>query len=102
MKNTTRALRRYHRRRMINRAKIVQKHWWWFSDSDNTKAIHKMAAKFADNIAICSCQMCRNPRHCDWLCKDEKLTMPERKALISYEQQMDDYESDNDSSTSTS
>ena len=32
------------------------------------------------NNTVCSCQMCCNPRHCDWNPDKIKLTIQERKA----------------------
>jgi hypothetical protein len=34
-----------------------------------------------DNLTAWSCQMCRNPRHCDWNSNREKLTIQERRAF---------------------
>lgn len=39
------------------------------------------AHKVADNITVCSCQMCRNPRRSTWHSGDESLTMQERRFM---------------------
>lgn len=44
-----------------------------------------MARKLRDNLAVCSCQMCRNPRHSNWVSNEEKLTIQERKAQIAFD-----------------
>jgi len=49
MKNDKRALRRLHSRRMKKKAKRI---YFW---NDNPE-------KYADNLAVCSCPMCGNPR----------------------------------------
>ncbi len=38
-------------------------------------------AKLADHIAVCSCQMCRNPRRSTFYTGEDKLTMQERRVL---------------------
>lgn len=37
--------------------------------------------KVAEHLAVCSCQMCRNPRRSTIYSGLEKLTMQERKAI---------------------
>lgn len=37
--------------------------------------------KQADNLAVCSCHMCRNPRHSHFHSGLDKLTMQERKHI---------------------
>lgn len=44
-----------------------------------------MARKLRDNLAVCSCQQCRNPRHSNWLSNEEKLTVQERKAYLDFD-----------------
>lgn len=38
-------------------------------------------AKLADNITVCSCHMCRNPRRSAFHSGSERLTMQERRAI---------------------
>lgn len=72
------AYRIHHKKRMRKHAFNLIKAMYMISDED---AIEK-SKRLGDNIAKCSCQMCRNPRHCDWSSKKEKLTIQERKNLI--------------------
>ena len=46
--------------------------------------ITEHARRVRDNLTDCSCQMCRNERHCDWLNNNDKLTIQERKHKAQY------------------
>ncbi len=76
----TRAERRHHHKRMLDRVKeffwLRPKHYHG-SEEQRQKHIKKMA----ENRHPCSCHMCRNPRHSDFHSGEEKLTMQERRAL---------------------
>lgn len=72
-----RALRRYHSRRMKAKAKRIYP--WW---PKNYKA--------ADQLQICSCTMCCNPRHSCWNSGTNKLTWQERNALLLYREGLDE------------
>jgi len=75
----TRAERRHHHQRMINRVKdffwLKSKHYHG-SEEERQKHIKQMA----ENRHPCSCHMCCNPRHSGLHSGEEKLTMQERKA----------------------
>ena len=73
----TRAERRHHHKRMLERVKdfVLYKFGW----TEEEKAKHQR--KIAENRQVCSCHMCRNPRHSAFHKGKEKLTMQERKAL---------------------
>lgn len=90
-KTYTRALRRFHRARMVNRAKTIQRHWWWFDQQEDSEQLNLTAKKLADNISICSCHMCRNVRHSGFVKQTERLTMAERRAAKSHQDQLEDY-----------
>jgi len=52
---------------------------WWYSDLD----INQEPARFGilrKTNTVCSCQMCRNPRHSVFYSEKEKLTRQERRA----------------------
>lgn len=74
----TRAERRHHHNRMIERVKNFHhmKGEFWMSEEDRAKHIKQIA----ENRHPCSCHMCRNPRHSGFHKGKEKLTMQERKA----------------------
>lgn len=73
----TRAFRRHHRARMINRAFNSTRLRWMFEDEpDRLKEISTLVH---DYLATCSCFMCGNQRHNDWQPTKERLTMQERK-----------------------
>lgn len=55
MKSTKRALRRHHKDRMKDKAKSVLK--FWFKEPTESEV-----GKHADNLAVCSCEQCGNPR----------------------------------------
>lgn len=93
MSNRTRAFRRHHRQRMIAHAYRKYQDWWWFDNEELTKIY---SVKNHNHLAACSCQMCRNPRHCGWLSNKEKLTLQERKVYNSKSEGLDDYYSDPD------
>lgn len=75
----TRAERRHHHQRMIDRVKNfdwLKPKYWFGSEESREKHIRQMA----ENRHPCSCHMCRNPRHSRFHSGEEKLTMQERKA----------------------
>lgn len=65
MGKKSRADRRHHHRRMIDKVKDF---WWlqadkyWGSEEKRQKHIRKMA----ETRHPCSCHMCCNPRHSPW------------------------------------
>jgi hypothetical protein len=73
--------RAHHAIRKQQYAYRIIKQCWHVRDED----AHMMARRLRDNLAVCSCQMCCNPRHSDWLSSEEKLTIQERKAQISFD-----------------
>lgn len=56
-----RAQRRHHKKRMKNKAKKTMKNNHWFDDDD--EQYERVANKLADNMTVCSCDQCGNPRH---------------------------------------
>ena len=84
MKNKIRALRRFHRNRLVRRYmnyNIVAVF------SDNSK---KAATRLVDHITSCSCSVCGNQRHNYWLNKQERLSIQERQAIDNFKCEMDD------------
>lgn len=75
----TRAERRHHRRRMMNKVKKYE--WLKYFDDDIRE--HKIQ-RLADNRHPCSCYACGNPRHSVLESGDNRKTMQERR--------MDEYE----------
>lgn len=57
MQDSKRALRRHYKNLKINKARDVLKNNWHIKNPSD-----KMVARHADNLAICSCSMCGNPR----------------------------------------
>jgi hypothetical protein len=64
MKSTKRALRRHHRQRMIRRAlrscrlpRIYLPGW-----DENEEGRRQRALRWCDNLQVCSCWTCGNPR----------------------------------------
>ncbi len=68
-----RGIRRAHRERMVRRAYKILK-IGGFKDEIN---LYLRSLRHADNMKICSCWMCGNPRR--WSKGDDKLTIQERR-----------------------
>ncbi len=75
----SRAERRHHRRRMMNRARDIP----WIADAPDEYK-EKLLKKFADTRKPCSCSGCGNPRHSVMESGNKLKTMQERR--------MDEYE----------
>lgn len=75
----SRAQRRHDRARMQKRTKEIQKSWYSISPPDE-ESLHISTGKFRDNLAKCSCWMCRGARHNHCLSPKERITIQERKA----------------------
>ena len=70
----SRAERRHHHQRMLNKVKtfsLYQNYFW----SEENKLEHQK--RMAENRKPCSCHMCGNPRHH----QKDKLTMQEKRAF---------------------
>jgi len=71
-------LRRHHLRRMKRKARrVLSPEWEWREYA-------------ANHMAVCSCQMCRNPRHSVYNSGDKKLTLQERKASLDWTDFLED------------
>ncbi len=88
-KDKKRALRRYHNARMLERAKRMVLEWYWEPNPD-PKIVQDQARRRRDHMCACSCSGCGNPRNSDWSSRKERLTMPERKAEDSFNDQIAD------------
>lgn len=90
-KDRKRALRRHHNNRMRRRAfNKIAFEWWWI-DNSTDKEIWDRVNKQYNHMCICSCSMCGNPRRGGgWVTGLERLTLQERKALDSYNDQIAD------------
>lgn len=86
-----RAFRRHHRARMVARAREIQLRWCLHPDPIDEQELHVAASKVADNLALCSCWMCGNPRRY-YTFVEEALTVQERRALLDYQDQLDEIE----------
>lgn len=64
--------RRIERQRMLRKARKLGKSW-------NVRDVEVFAQRNADNMKMCSCNMCRSPRRSFYSKSMEKLTMQERK-----------------------
>ncbi|MHA2403866.1 MAG: hypothetical protein ACXADH_12800 [Candidatus Kariarchaeaceae archaeon] len=87
-KNKKRALRRFHNERMLRRSiRAIENNWYWSpEDRENDRRsgwIYKIARRRRDNMQVCSCSGCGNPRR-SWGKREDRLTMPEIKAEDSY------------------
>lgn len=87
---SSRSLRRFHRARKHRRAERVLRQWdpsslvgyygWrgWQEPRTTPQEFHARVSKHRDNLAICSCASCGNPRRAMWGCYDDRITMQER------------------------
>lgn len=87
-KESKRALRRHHRMRMIKRAMRKFREWSWNYDEEWVK---RSALQSHSHMAVCSCNMCCNERRNPWLTKKEKLTFQERRNLLTFEEEIEEY-----------
>lgn len=93
----TRAWRRFQRARMIKRALRSEAIAHWYLGLDNSPkskeaqdALRKVAVRQHDYMAVCSCNMCGNPRRSGWGGKDCVLTMAERRADDTFNDQLEE------------
>jgi hypothetical protein len=92
---SNRAIRRHHKRRMKAKARrIAQNIWgykvqaWPYWDEEEVQRMLKHAERHADNLAICSCSSCGNPRRYGW----EDKTRQEAEFDRSYHEQLEQFE----------
>ena len=73
--------RRHHALRKQQHAYRVVSEMWGVGRTGHStdEDAHRMARKLRDNLAVCSCSMCRNPRRSDWSSGKERLTIQERR-----------------------
>lgn len=87
----SRALRRHHRQRMVNRARALFRRW-----GDTEERIRHTAPRLADNLVWCSCYSCGNPRRHFGFCIYGKtnsiLTRQEVFAELSHKEQLEEIE----------
>ena len=87
---TSRSIRRHHRQRIIDRAKRYYQHnQTYFSQPYSGKQLDNYCAKWANNLATCSCFGCGNPRRHKFNNK-EKLTLQEKRAKKDFNDQLND------------
>ena len=88
VKKFSRAQRRHDRARMYQRAKRYQRLWWYAYPEEDSDRLHVVCMQLRDNLKICSCQMCRNPRNSWWTVGAERLTMQERREEERFEYEL--------------
>lgn len=89
MKKKKRALRRHHSRRMEQRARNkfrYSSHFYW----DNEERFEHFVRTHANNMQICSCPSCGNPRK-----HFSQLTIQEKKHELSIKEQINEYFNEN-------
>lgn len=86
MVESKRALRRHHRARLVKR-ETNRLSLTWTHIKDLTIFVNKRY----NNMKNCSCYLCCNERRNPWLGGEERLTLQERRALDSYDDQMEEY-----------
>ena len=91
-KTKKRAQRRRDNARMLKRAQRVIASWYGGYEDNwqyrREKPKHKLwARQMRDNLAMCSCCSCGNPRRGYWNGK-ERLTMAERRNEITFHEEL--------------
>lgn len=81
-----RSFRRHQRNRMQYHAYHVLAHSI-YCDEPNINKIQDKAPYYRDNLKICSCWMCRNPRRNVWN-RRERLTRQERRNLDKFKDEL--------------
>ena len=71
-----RALRRHHKERMKAKARHICTKIW----REKNLSVIKRLTKNADNLKMCSCEMCRNPRRSGWYKGKRGWTLKEIQA----------------------
>lgn len=74
------------KKRKVEHAEKVLKEW----GVTNPYEAKEQAKKLADNLKVCSCEACRNPRHSGYA-KSQKLTTQELKSIEDFEEQKDEW-----------
>lgn len=86
MKNTKRAERRHHRRRMIQRALKLRRVRYL-----DERIQMQVALRLANTPKKCSCEYsCANPRHNGWSSGRNRLTMQERLSALDLVEYIDE------------
>lgn len=83
----SRALRRFHRKRMYDHARFIIETFWfaWITKQEQMpkQEIHKIVSRHRDNMKMCSCWMCCNPRRSGR--GKNKLTFQEIRAKLTFD-----------------
>lgn len=91
MKNTSRALRRHHHERMVQKAmRIPYLYFDHYHQYSTPEEYRLRARKISDHQCVCSCSMCGGVRHNGWDVGLQSLTFAERRNLDSFHDQMND------------
>jgi hypothetical protein len=79
-----RAIRRHNTKKMHKKAKNIYLNYW-LSNLNNElteSKINENVSRIRDNMADCSCPMCKNVRLSKLYSNEEKLTMQEKRAFL--------------------
>lgn len=96
MDNTSRAKRRHHRNRMLNRAlkhelrEVIRYAYPDLTRQHIDQAIRR-AYRTYNNRTACSCNLCCNDRHNPWFSNKDKLTIQERKEYARFHYELEEY-----------
>jgi len=91
-----RSWRRHQRARMKKRARrfawINEKYNWDLGRLDYPSRLEseRRYEQNSDHLCVCSCWMCGNPRRNKWISLKDRITIPEKKALDIYRQQIEE------------
>ena len=89
MKNTSRALRRHHHERMVQKAmRLSYLRFDYEMHYSNYDDLRRRARFVSNNMAQCSCPGCCNLRSSSWSKGYDKLTFNERRNIDSFNDQM--------------
>lgn len=86
-----RSLRRSHYNRLKTKRYKQLKNDWWYYTYQTDEELLKEASFLAITPQRCSCSLCGNQRHNQWLTKWEQLTQQERRAKIDEMEQIKEW-----------
>lgn len=95
-----RARRIRQRLRMIARGRnheLQRNAYWWNGKDRHRRERAEMFGRYHHNhLALCSCNVCGNPRHNDWGSDKYRLTLQERRAKLAEIEQVKELRYDQD------
>ena len=83
--------KRAERRHHYHRLKEKRKKYWLYTGWIDWEDTDTRLGRLTETPKPCSCYMCMNQRHNDWLPHKERITRQELKSEIDFEEQLEEY-----------